>query len=203
MVDNVRLPTTVEEGAVGGPRCSVIVHEAASGLEHRVDEWDVLRHEWDISYGIRSESDLATVKAFYLARGGKFRAFRFKDWNDYTLTTQLIGTGDGAEDAFQIVKTYTDGVQTYTRTIQLPVSGTLSVTVNAVAKVETTDYTVNYSTGVITFGGGDIPGSGHAVRVTGEFDVPVRFDDDLLKITAIAPSQGRVPSISIIEVLGE
>jgi uncharacterized protein (TIGR02217 family) len=202
-VANVRLPVTVEAGALGGPRNLVRIHQGTSGHEFRVSEWDIYRHEWDIGYGVRSNADLMAIKKLWLARGGQYSSFRFKDWVDYTGTTEAIGTGDGTTATFQLKKAYTDGVSTYTRTITQPVSGTLLVYVNAVQKVETTDNTVVYSTGVITFGGGDIPPNGHAVTATFEFDVPVRFADDELDIRAIEGTDGMVPRISIIEVIGE
>lgn len=203
MVDQVRLPTTVEEGAVGGPRFKTIIQQAISGHEYRIGEWDACRGEWDVGYGIRSRDDLLAVKTFYLARFGRLHSFRFRDWTDYMATLAAIGTGTGTEDEFQLKKTYTSGSRSYIRTITQPVSGALSVFVNAIQKTETTDYTVNYETGIITFGAGDIPANGEAVTATFEFDVPVRFDDDVMKISAVAVDAGRIPPITVIEVLDE
>ena len=47
-----------------------------------------------------------------------------------------------------------------TRAIQLPVAGTVEISVAGVLKTETTHYTVDYSTGVVTFTGGNIPAAG-------------------------------------------
>lgn len=203
MVDNVRLPVDVEEGAVGGPRFFTTIQQSLSGHEQRIGEWDTCRGEWDISYGIRSKTELADVRKLYLARMGRLYAFRFKDHSDYEATDEAIGTGDGTTATFQLKKTYTDTVNSYVRTIQLPVSGTLVVKVAGVTKTETTHYTVNYSTGVITFTGGNIPSAAQAVTATFEFDVPVRFDDDILKIRTGVNEVFNIPPITVVEVLGE
>lgn len=203
MVDQVRLPESVEEGAVGGPRFKTTVQQSLSGHEYRLGEWDSCRGEWDISYGIRDLDDLQAVKTFYLARNGRLFPFRFKDWGDFQATNETIGTGDGSEDTFPLKKTYTSGARSYVRTNILPVQSTLIIYVNDVQKTETTHYTVSYSTGVVTFTAGNEPANGHAVKATFEFDVPVRFDDDILKISVLVNESGRIPPITVIEVLDE
>lgn len=208
MVDNVRLPTEVEEGAVGGPRFKVEQQIAMSGRQQRIQHWDQALGEWDISYPLRERADLieAVLNLFY-ARGGPELAFRFKDWADFEFADVLIGTGDGSTDTFQLFKTYTDTVRTYTYTIYLPVSGTVEIAVNGVTKTETTHYTINYSTGVVTFTGGNIPTAGQPIRASGEFDRSVIFADDQLKISMLmvtsTSSIGSIPRITIKEVLGE
>ena len=114
----------------------------------------------------------------------------------------IIGTGDGSAVAFQLIKSY-GLVYVVNRVIQLPVEGTVAITVAGVAKVETTDYTVDYSTGLLTFGAGDIPTTGQVVRATFEFDVPVRFTDDVLKVSMTMDDFGDIPSIPLMEVLNE
>ena len=202
-IDNVRLPVGVEKGAVGGPVFKTEIQESLSGKEQRVVQWDAARCEYDIGYAFRTKSELHDALKLYYARKGRAYPFRFKDWSDYQMTAQAIGTGDGSDATWQLIKTYTDGVNTYTRTIQLPVSGTLLVYVAAVLKTETTHYTVNYSTGLITFTGGNIPSGGQAITATCEFDVPVRFNSDNLKLAMELSDLGSMPSIELIEVFSE
>lgn len=203
MVDNVRLPVGIEEGATGGPRFQTTIHSALSGHEQRISEWDLCRIEVDIAYGIRDETDIEAILKLFLSRGGKLSPFRFKWWQDYSASGQSLGTGDGVIAAYQLRKTYTDTVLTYTRTIYLPVSGTLAIYVNGVEKTEATHYSVNYSTGVVTFAGGSIPPNGHAITADFEFDLPMRFDDDHLKFRLLTATLHTVPSIPLIEVIGE
>lgn len=212
MVDNVRLPVNIEQGARGGPRFKTVIQVSLSGKEQRLAEWDQARCEFDIQYGIRDLEDIREVRDFFRSRMGPLYPFRFKDWSDFESDgVQSLGNGDGTTAAFQLVKTYTDTVQDHVRLIQLPISGTLTVKVGGVTKTETTHYTVNYQTGVITFTGGNIPPStSPPTEVTAEFefDVPCRFADDDLEIRVERADENgdvliRTGSIKIVEVLGE
>lgn len=204
MVDTVRLPTTVEEGAEGGPRDQVQIQTAISGHEQRVSDWDEQRCEFDISYGVTSVADAQLVLKIYRSRGS-FIPFRFRDPADHDVTGQALGTGDGSNAVFQAIKTYPDGVYTGSRTIRRLVSGTLLVYVNAVQKTETTHYTVDYDTGLITFTAGNEPPNGHAVTATFEFDNVVRFvDDAALRLRGLSGEDNfTIPSINLIELLDE
>lgn len=202
-IDNVRLPVEVEQGATGGPRFKTSIQTALSGIEQRIAEWDVARCEYDISYAVRGKADLISeVIKLWRDRLGPAYPFRFKDWSDFEADNVNIGTGDGAVAAFQLIKSYSL-VYVVNRIIQLPVEDTVAITVAGVAKVETTDYTVDYSTGLVTFGAGDIPAATQVVRASFEFDVPVRFTDDVLKISMTMDDYGDIPSIPLMEVLNE
>ena len=111
--------------------------------------------------------------------------------DDYSITKAFT-------DEFQISKTYTAGLFTE-REITKPISGTVLVEVNGILKVETTDYTIDYTIGIITFISGDVPLEGEEIKCGYEFDVPCRFDTDELNINFEAYSIGNV-SVPIIEV---
>lgn len=200
---NVRLPEDVERGAQGGPGFNTAVVSLATGYEQRNMNWQFARCKYDISYGIQTKQDFSDVLEFFYARRGRAHSFRFKDWSDFELIRQNIGTGDGADATWQIFKRYTDSGGTYDRDLTKIVSGTVSVWVASTLKTETTHYTVNYSTGVITFTGGNIPTGGQAIEVECEFDVPCRFDSDDFGITLETFQAGAIPSITIVEVRGE
>jgi len=201
-VHPVRLPVDIEQGAEGGPGFKTSILTLASGGERRNIEWSRVRGEWDISYGIQSKADIDDVKAFFYARRANGYGFLFKDWSDYEIgavgSAQTIGTGTGAQTAFQIVKVYEPGSYAYSRVILRPVTTTLFVYVNAVLKTETTDYTVDYNTGIITFLAA--PTNGHAVAVICEFDIPVRFVQEKLVIRVTWEDAMEIPSIPIIEL---
>ena len=105
-------------------------------------------------------------------------------------------TGTGAATTFQLVKRYTSGAQSWTRTITKPVAGTVALALNGVAQI--TGWTVNISTGVVTFAAA--PAAGVAITVGFEFDVPVRFDADTLDVTLDFERLGSITSIPLIEV---
>lgn len=201
---NERLNEGIEQGASGGPTFLTTIMALAGGGEKRNIEWSMPRQEWDLSYGIQSPADLDDVYAMFYNCYGRAIGFRFKDWSDYqigsvaTSTAQGIGTGDASNTAFQVYKAYTLGSDTFLRKITRLVSGTLHVYVGGVLKTETTDYTVSYDTGVITFV--TAPGSGASVAIIAEFDVPVRFDSDSLKKKVTWVGAEEIPSIPIIEL---
>lgn len=200
----VRLPENVDYGFTGGSRFSTRVLIGISGWEQRFANWSKARLQYNLSKTVQDQADVEALIAFFNARQGKAYGFRFKDWLDYVITNQQIGTGTGAALTFQIYKRYTSGGVNYDRTINKIVAATVSVYVNDVLKVEGAnpggDYQVNYNTGLITFNSGKAPGNTLSVKVTCEFDVPVRFDTDDLNATADAFENYSISSLPLIEV---
>ena len=154
----VRFPDNISRGARGGPERRTQIVEMASGDEERNGSWADSRRRYDASYGIRQADDLAAVTAFFEARRGRLYGFRWKDWADYksglpsaspAATDHPIGTGTGTATVFQLAKLYTSGAQFWTRAITKPVAGTVALALNGVPQI--TGWTVNTSTGVVTF----------------------------------------------------
>lgn len=172
----IQFPADISYGSSGGPTFSTDVIEAFSGFEQRNINWSAARARYNVAHGVKTQSQLDELIAFFRARQGKAIGFRFKDWTDYQAVAQNIGTGNGSQTIFQLTKKYTSSV-TVTRVIKKPVNNaTMKVYLNAV--LQSSGYTVNYATGEITFT--TAPGSGVAVTADFEFDVPVRFDTDQL-----------------------
>lgn len=203
----VQFPDSISKGSSGGPMRVTDIVTLRSGFEERNTIWANSRHMYDAGLGIRSMDDIYEVKAFYEARRGKLYGFRWKDWSDFrsgppntpvTPLDQLIGTGTGALTTFQLKKTYDSGGYTYVRDITKPVEGTVKLAVNGVEKLETSDWTLDYTTGVVTML--SAPGNSLSVRAGFEFDVPVRFDQDQLEINVELYSAGQVPNIKIVEL---
>jgi len=195
MFVEVSFPQCISYGSVGGPRYYTRLHSSGSGYEYRNAVWSAPLHVYDAAYGVRTQEHLEDLVQFFNAMQGRAHAFRWKDWLDFkscdaadtiARTDQTIGTGDGVEDEFQLVKIYTqtDGSNTVTttRTITKPVSGTVLIEVNGALQTETTDYTIDYTTGLVTFEAGSIPADTHVVKAGFEFDVPCRFNTDQLDI---------------------
>jgi hypothetical protein len=65
--------------------------------EQRNINWSSARGRWDVASGLKKQTQLDTLIAFFRARKGRAHGFRFKDWTDYKATGQAIGTGDGYE----------------------------------------------------------------------------------------------------------
>ena len=203
----IRFPTDIALGATGGPERRTTIVTLASGFEERNAIWADSRRRFDAGYGIKSLNDLHGVIAFFEARLGRLHGFRWKDRADFksvapqaTVDAQdcALGTGDGTTTAFQLVKTYSSGSQTYARTIKKPVAGTLKVALDGTGQTETTDFNVDNTTGIISFV--TAPGAGVAVTAGFEFDVPVRFDSDRLDLDVASFQAGAIPSIPIVEI---
>src|SRR5690606_38607892 len=128
---------------------------------------------------------------------------RFKDWGDHrsclpsgtpSPTDQTIGTGNGAITAFQLVKRYVSGGQTWTRTITKPVADSVRVALDGAEQAS--GWTVDTTTGVVTFD--TAPDNGIAVTAGFAFDVPVRFDTDALDVTLDLERLGSITSIPLL-----
>lgn len=162
-------------------------------------------HEVRFPDNIRRADDLAAVVAFFEARNGRLHGFRFKDWGDHKSclpsgalapTDQVIGTGDGATTAFQLVKRYASGSHAWVRFITKPVAGSVAVALNSAPQAS--GWSVDTTTGVVTFT--IAPGAGVAITAGFEFDVPVRFDTDALDVTLDLERLGSITSIPLLEL---
>ena len=199
----VRFPPALSFGSVGGPERRTEIVALASGHEERSTPWAHSRRRYDAGVGMRSRVDLEALIAFFEARSGRLHGFRWKDWSDYAsgvpavaATDQTLGIGDGARTAFQLVKTYVSGGQSYVRPIAKPVAGTVRVALDGVELGP--GWAVDPANGVVTF---DLaPGAAVAVTAGFEFDVPVRFDTDRLEISVAGVEAGEVPSVPVVEL---
>ncbi len=203
--DEVSLPLHVRFGARGGPAFSTDVVVIDSGYERRNQNWSLARRVFDARTGLRSVADVATLHAFFLARAGKARGFRLRDWNDYSSASdniatpsfrdQALGTGDGTTTIFQLTKNYTSGGVTHIRPIAKPVSGSILIGINGTNI--TSGWGVDTTTGLVTFAAA--PASGQTLTTGFLFDVPVRFDTDQLSVTSdsYATSETDIPIVEI------
>jgi uncharacterized protein (TIGR02217 family) len=201
----VQFPTGISKGSSGGPRRMTDVVTLRSGFEQRNAIWQHSRRSYNAGLGLQDMKDLYEALEFFEARRGKLHGFRWKDWADYkskdpiTATTAVditIGVGDGSTDDFQLVKTYSDGAGSYTRTIKKPVAGTVKIALNGV--VQNSGWTVDTTTGIVSFT--SPPGSTVVVTAGYEFDVPVRFDQDQIMVNVEQFNAGAVPDIDILEI---
>lgn len=192
---NVRLPDDIERGAVGGPAFKTSRSDLASGQSTTVRHWLQPLGGWNIGYGIQSLTDLENVRAFFYARMGAGFGFRFKDWADFTISQQEIGTGDAAQTAFQMFRRYSDGSFVFDRTLTRLVSGTVRAWVNSVELFDPGGFSVDLDTGILTFVAA--PPASELVEAACEFDVPVQFTDDQLNIDVQSFLNGSIPKIKL------
>ena len=199
---DVSFPMKLALGASGGPERRTEIVPLASGGEARNARWSGSRRRWDIGGAVTRLDELNTLIAFFEARRGRLHGFRFRDFTDdrstqpeqaVSATDQNLGTGDGVQTVFQLVKDY-GGVS---RDILKPVAGTLKIAFDGTE--QTSGFTLDDTTGQVTF---DAPPVAGAVITAGFlFDCPARFDTDRLETVLEAFGAGRIVSVPIIELL--
>lgn len=205
-------------GWISAPRWKTTIQVNASGKERRNQEWEHPLHHFINPEVIArpDETTMLSLKKHWLITAGPVDSFPLRDpfdkatidhlpnepdadvTADLTMSDQIIGTGDGFTDAFQLVKTYTRGGHEYVRTIHLPVLSTVLISVNGVL-VPDTDYTVSRPGGIVTFD--TPPTSTHIIRAGFLFDVEVRFesDDQLEQIVRTWQAAGAA-DLTLVEV---
>ena len=192
----VQFPNDIAYGATGGPEFATSVVATASGFEQRNINWSAARGRWDVASGLKKQTQLDTLVAFFRARKGRAHGFRFKDWTDFKATAQALGTGNGTITTFQLIRTYSSGGATDVRTITKPVAGTVKVYLAGVQQMS--GWSVNTTTGIITFT--TPPANSVAVSADYEFDVPVRFDTDRIAVSVASFQAGDLPQVPVLEV---
>ncbi len=203
----VQFPTGISKGSSGGPSRMTDIVTLRSGFEQRNSIWNHSRRRYNAGLGLQDIKNLYEAIEFFEARRGRLHGFRWKDWADYksgdplsaTTTNDVqLGVGDGSETEFQLFKTYGDSAGSYTRTIRKPVAGTVKVALNGSAQTEGADFSVDSTTGILTFT--TPPGNAVVVTAGFEFDVPVRFDQDQIIVNVEQFNAGAVPDIEVLEI---
>lgn len=199
--DDVAFPIAIGREASVTPAFSTQVVESLSGHERRTSDWADARLSFDAGPGVRSEADLGDLIAFFRARRGAARGFRFADPFDdrsgepVSPVDQRLGIGDGATAEFRLCKYYGEGDDAQQRRITRPVAGTIRVAVDGVERVGGWSH---MGKGVIAF---DVAPAAGAVLTAGfRFDVPVRFAEDRLEVNRATFAAGEAPSVPLVEV---
>lgn len=200
--DNVLYPFALGRSASVAPEFSTSIAVTASGHERRNSLWADARLHFDVGPGIRSEPELSELIAFFRARRGPARGFRIMDPFDNssngmtsapTMLDQLIGVGDGLVADFQLIKSY-GGAEPQVRPITRPRPETVMVSIGGVAS---TAWTLG-ERGMLRLLAA--PPAGAEVRAGFRFDVPVRFAEDRLDVSAVNFAAGEAPSVPLIEI---
>jgi uncharacterized protein (TIGR02217 family) len=204
--DNVLYPFPLGRATAVAPEFSTSISVTASGHERRNSVWSDARIHFDVGPGIRSETELSQLIAFFRARRGPAKGFRIADPFDHssngmtgapTMLDQLIGIGNGQQADFQLIKSYGSGPDPQIRPITRPQVDSLLVSVGGAPMF---DWTVG-PTGLLTFT--QAPADGAEIRAGFLFDVPVRFAEDRIDVSGINFEAGEAPSIPLIELREE
>lgn len=204
-LETPRFPDEIAFWCDGGPQFLTQVSESLSGFEQRNQLWSQPRCKFDIGGALRTSAEyvdatysINVVRNYFYSVRGRLHGFRLKDFTDYKDDAGgILGTGNGATTAFQMVKRYTTGAFTTDRQIKKPVTATIQVYKDAVLQTLTTHYTLNSTTGVVTFV--TAPANGTVLTWTGQFDVPVRFEQDNLMMR-MEGGLYQIQSLSCVEI---
>jgi len=194
------LPATYSKRYSGGPSYSTSVTNYGNGSESRQSNWAQPRREWDISYGIKTDADMAAIEEFWHAALGRGRTFLFWDHRDHKAENQAIGVGDGVERDFALTKFY--GLKKmpnlgHTRRIWAPNVSSIRISVNG--QLKAAGWNWNVDSQVIHFT--TAPAVGDVITAACEFYSIVRFNTDVFSPTYVGAQNQEWSGISLIEVL--
>ena len=102
-----QFPTDISYGSSGGPSWKTEIVPVMSGVEYRNQRWSKTRYKFDVSMGVRTASQMSDLLSFFHEMRGAFHSFRYKDWNDYTVTDEALVITGGP--TCQLSKTYGAG----------------------------------------------------------------------------------------------
>lgn len=191
---NGRLSIGVESGFVGGPEWSTDIQTTSGGREKRNQLWKYPKHHYTASLSAFTPANIMELRSLFYACAGQWGAFRFRDVMDYTASNEPLVVVPGTQTPVQLIKTYAFGDASFSRKIQAPVSG--QVTVYGSDGVTPVAGTCDYTTGLFT------PTSNWAsagASWSGQFDVWVRFSSDYGALTAVTTNV-TTADIELLEV---
>jgi len=209
MFHEVRFPVAISRGCSGGPERRTDIVVLGSGAEQRNARWADSRRAYNAGWGVKSLDDLHAVVVFFEERRGRLHGFRWRDPLDWkscapsatpTALDQPIGTGDGTRRSFRLCKTYGALHAPWQRRISKPVAGSVRIAVAGVLADDGSAFSVDTTTGLVTFTTAHTPPAGAAITAGFEFDVPVRFDTDRLDVDLQGFRHGAIPSIPLVEI---
>lgn len=190
-----RLLEKVAYGTQAGIEFNTDIKALRSGVESRARLWSHPLARFNVLYNVLKTEDRAHVVRAFRAAGGRHLGFRMRDPLDFKAEMEPLGTGTGTPQNLQLVKTYDFGPISEVAPIYKPVTVRVydAGGQQLAAAVDTT-------TGIVTLTATvDEP-----LFWSGEFDKPVRFDDDQLmwSLDARLPNNERIATadISLTEI---
>ena len=223
--DDIIIPDTIALSGQTGPSTSVEQVSLSNGFRETNLLWTQKLRQLNIGYPNMKPTDAFVVLRIFEAVEGPLNSFLTKDRNDWNTTAgnmenggesnitkddqkmentaDQTDLGDGSTTTFKLLKDYSVGATaTHRRFIIKPQNGTgdfaIKVALDGVLKTEGPDFTVNYSTGIVTFA--TAPANGVAPTWGGAFYVPVAFMSDDFLALLLQPGITSIPDIPLMEV---
>lgn len=216
-------------GASGGPQfANTHARNPGTGIRKtNITRYDP-QHVWTFDTQLLTPAQLNYFMEFWNGGHGSAYGFRCVLLSDFYVIDEVIGTGNGVQTVFPLIRTYSrpGASHNYIRRIIKPVTNSLlggggvtlfeadGVTSRVIPSVRgaglgvpaftvklnttpTTAYTINNTTGNITFSAA--PGAGVSVKFSGEYDTPMAFDTNSFQLRPDIVSD--VQSLQLREIL--
>lgn len=165
-----RLLDSVSYGTVYGESFNTDIKVMRNKSESRNMQWSESQGTYTLVFDALLEEDRAKVMKVFRTCRGRGVGFRLKNWVDYKAKNETLGVMTDNTQSFQLKITSSAGGYTTVKTIRKPVVGRVVVYVDGVE----TPATIDYTKGIVTVAA-DI---GSTISWSGEYDIPVRFDND-------------------------
>ena len=165
------------------PTYNTKIQRAVSGKEYRAAFMQTPVWNFTLGYDLLRDAaaylELQTLCGFFLARQGSFDSWLYTDSNDWSVTAEAFGTGDGADTTFQLSRAYGAGGFTASDYVQNvnTLTGIYDNGTPVAQGAGAGKYTID-ANGLVTFG--TAPVAGHALTWTGTFYYRCRFMADAL-----------------------
>lgn len=189
---NISLPFwSIKAGVNGGPVDNVRVLNSDSGVTQVAILSSRPIERWKVTYPVAGQDDYVELDSFFRVRRGPAHTFRFRSPAGHSVgitidaltgaesysSVEPVGTGTGAQTAFQLKRTLVSGAESTEVPIKKPVAAGLRIYLNGVQQMS--GWTLNDTTGVVTFA--VAPGAGVVVGWAGYYDIEVRISHQELR----------------------
>jgi len=146
-------PECISYGAMSAPMWQTTIATNQGGYEQRNQDWTQARHEFDLSFAIRTRTDyMLVLKHWHMARG-QFHSFGFTDPLDSTVLAGEGVAGYVSPGVAQLFKRYGSGAYLWDRKITRPKAGAVIRRFGGVAAAGAApgQYALDLNTGQLTF----------------------------------------------------
>lgn len=197
-------------GWQGGPSREVLIKRLVSAREKRKGQSYIRLHSYILPFqNLHDSAYLAYIKSAFMAMGGPEDSFLVKDYGDFQAIDEPLGVAPSGSTPVQLLRTYTFGTASHSRTITKPVLtfekedgsiGTTVISENGLPKAGTLDPLTGLFTPTAPWAVGGI------LTWDGEFRVPCRFDQMTLQSTLdgrVGAEYATNGSVTLLEVVGE
>ena len=148
-------------------------------------------------------SEIRTVVGVHNSMKGRYDTFLYTDVDFNSVTAQQFAVADGTLGPFQLTALYAPTSGSYSgigaSEIIQNLNGTPTLYDNG-SLITSSNYTIGV-TGLVTFGSGHAPTSGHALTWTGSFYYRCRFDDDEIDWTKFMDHRWSVKKIAFTSAI--